>query len=293
MCRTSTIRLGGGAELAYASYGSADGVPLLHFHGHPGSRLEGRLAHAAAVKVGVRLICPDRPGMGRSTFDARRALLDWPETIVELADALSIDRFAVQGVSGGGPYALACAFRLPARLTACTVLGGLGPVHDFGVGGMMPINRMQFTLARWASPVLRPAFWAVLGRNARLHDDAEALDALAARMVRGDGAFVDREMAKAYVAETLEAFRQGSRGAAYDAKLYARPWGFRLEDIEAHVHLWHGEDDRHVPVGMARQVARAIPRCTAKFFAGEDHMAVILGRMDEALAIASERGRER
>ena len=123
--RPQSIQLRNGRRLAYALYGKPDGTPVFHFHGHPGSRLEGKLADRAARRLGVRLIVADRPGMGFSDYQPQRRLLDWPDTLVELADVLGIERFAVQGTSGGGPYALACAFRIPERLTACGVIAGL------------------------------------------------------------------------------------------------------------------------------------------------------------------------
>ena len=70
--------------------------------------------------------------------------------------------FAVQGASGGGPYALACACKNPDRLTARGVIAGLGPIYELGIGGMMPLNRLQFTVARKTPWLLQPLFWAVL-----------------------------------------------------------------------------------------------------------------------------------
>ncbi len=68
--------------------------------------IEARVLAAQARKTDIRLIGIDRPGMGRSQFQKRRCLLDWPDDVMELADYLGIERFAVLGVSGGGPYAL-------------------------------------------------------------------------------------------------------------------------------------------------------------------------------------------
>ncbi len=279
----SAIQLQGGGELAYACYGTSGGTPVFHFHGHPGSRLEGKLADRAARRLDVRLISVDRPGMGYSTFQPQRNLLDWAAMVVELADALRIDRFAVQGASGGGPYALACAFRIPERLTACGVIAGLGSVHELGVRDMMLLNRVQFTVARRAPLMLRPLFWAFVGRNRRYLNDPEAVRRLAARLSQSSEVFGGPDLAEAYMVSTLEAFRQGAKGPAYDARLYARPWGFRLADIELPVYLWHGEQDRHVPIGMARAVAQAIPHCRAKFFSKEDHLTVILRHLHEVL----------
>jgi pimeloyl-ACP methyl ester carboxylesterase len=99
-----TIRLPDGRHLGYAEYGDPDGIPLLYFHGTPGSRLQARLFDAPAREVGVRMVAPERPGYGLSDVHPQRTLLDWVQDMEVLADRLHLERFAVMGVSGGGPH---------------------------------------------------------------------------------------------------------------------------------------------------------------------------------------------
>src|ERR1700733_4828378 len=105
---TNTIPLNDGRLLEYASYGDAGGLPALFFHGFIGSHHQAAFAHEAARRHGLRLIAPNRPGVGRSTLKERRCLEECVPDVAQLADALGLDRFAVVGVSGGAPYALAC-----------------------------------------------------------------------------------------------------------------------------------------------------------------------------------------
>lgn len=143
------IRLADGRKLGYAEYGDPAGKPLMYFHGLPGSRLEAKLTEPTASRVKARVIGVDRPGYGLSDFKPQRALADWPNDVSELANALGLDRFAVLGVSGGGPYALACARKIPARLSAVGVVGGLGPVYQWwAVRDMRWVSRLGFSLAR-------------------------------------------------------------------------------------------------------------------------------------------------
>src|SRR5581483_781680 len=107
--------------------------PLFYFHGHPGSRLEGRFAHRIAAENGLRVIALDRPGYGHSDFQVGRALTDWPADVVEAADLLHVGRFRVVGASGGGPYALACARLLPERVIQAAVVSGVGPYRTPGI----------------------------------------------------------------------------------------------------------------------------------------------------------------
>ena len=104
----------------------------------------------------VRVISPDRPGFGMSTFQPYRRLIDWADDVAVLADAVGADQFLVAGFSGGGPHALAVAHGLPDRVRAVAVIGGAGPIDaPDSLTGMNPANRLIFTLARRAPVVLR------------------------------------------------------------------------------------------------------------------------------------------
>src|SRR5215472_17038905 len=114
----TAIHLRDGRRLAVMEIGKSQGFPIFHFHGNGSSRLEVLTVQAEAERACVRLISLDRPGIGGS--DERRGyrLLDWPDDVVEGADQLGIERFAVEGLSGGAPFALVCAYKIPHRLTA-------------------------------------------------------------------------------------------------------------------------------------------------------------------------------
>src|SRR5690606_31033153 len=140
-----TIALRDGRTLGYAEYGVADGKPVLVFHGSPGTRLQVRAAHRPARARGIRIIAPDRPGLGLSSRLPGRRIADWPDDVCELVDALGIDRFPVIGVSGGGPYAAACAWRLPGRVARAGIVSGVGP-PGHGPQLCSGLRRMERTL---------------------------------------------------------------------------------------------------------------------------------------------------
>ena len=118
------IKLKDGRALGYAEYGAPEGKPIFYFHGFPGSRLDWMLSDSdnSANELNARIIAVDRPGMGLSDFKRDRKILDWPDDVVELADILQIERFSVLGISGGGPYTFACAFKIPERLTRTAIV---------------------------------------------------------------------------------------------------------------------------------------------------------------------------
>ncbi len=98
------IKLRDGRALGYAEFGSPEGEPVFYFHGFPNSRVDWLISDPddAAGALNTRIIAPDRPGYGLSDYQRGRKLLDWPQDVLELANALQIDKFAVLGISGGG-----------------------------------------------------------------------------------------------------------------------------------------------------------------------------------------------
>jgi pimeloyl-ACP methyl ester carboxylesterase len=227
------------------------------------------------------MIALDRPGMGLSDYQPRRRLVDWPDDVLQVAAALGLDRFAVLGISGGGPYAAACAWKLPDRLTGAGIVSGLASLDVPGViAGMSRRNRLSLQLVGRLA-VLRRVLMAKMAASVRRRPDRV--------LERGVGAAVDKhyldrpDVRKILVESLSEAFRSGSRGPAWEMGLYARPWGFRPEDIRTPVHLSHGEQDANAPVTMGRYLATSIPGCRASFYSGEGHLHFV-DRLPEILA---------
>ena len=101
-----------------------------------------------------------------------------------------------------------------------------------------------------------------------------------------DRQLLDRpEIAALFIDGMREAFRNGVNGANQEAALYARPWGFNLQDITSKVHLWHGDQDLNVPVSVGRYVADAIPNCNAIFHNMEGHLTLPHNHIKEILNI--------
>jgi pimeloyl-ACP methyl ester carboxylesterase len=153
------IRLRDGRLLGCAEYGDPEGKPVFFFQGTPSSRLMHPDATLTSALAG-RLIMLDRPGFGLSDFQPNRHLLDWPDDVVEVADLLGLDRFAVVGISGGGPYAAACAYKIRERLTSVAMVSSMGPVDVPGATEGMPfIRRAGVLIGRRAAWLVRPLVW--------------------------------------------------------------------------------------------------------------------------------------
>jgi len=281
----NVLTLKDGRRLGYAEYGDPNGKPLFYFHGMPGSRLEGELTEEAARKLGIRVIATDRPGYGLSDFQPRRTFLDWPADVVALADALAIDRFAVAGFSGGGPYVAVCALKIPERLTAAGIIAGNRPFDQPDAkDGMSSTLRMLFGLAKRFPWLIRLPM--AVQSFATRHFVDRLMPAWVRSLPEPDQVAMKRpEIMAIFKRDTIEAFHSGSRGAAWETLMYARPWGFRLEEITMEVHLWQGEQDKNVPPSMGRYQAQAIPNCRAQFYPEDGHISLAVNRIEEISAV--------
>jgi pimeloyl-ACP methyl ester carboxylesterase len=271
-----TIRLADGRTLGYAEYGPADGPPVFLFHGLPGSRLA--IPELWPSEPGhVRVIAPDRPGMGTSTFQPGRRLTDWADDIRQLADALGLGRFGVAGFSGGGPHALAVAHGLPGRVIAAGCLAGAGRFDTRAARQVLsqanPANRVIFFVARRTPALLWPLF-AQHARGMTRHPakvvEAEIRDKHLPEADRQ--AMADPRLRAQLIESAPEPFRQGVRGLVAETRLLGRPWGFDPAAIGPPVHLWHGDRDTNVPLAMARQLASQIPGSSLTIYPGEGHL---------------------
>lgn len=244
-----------GRKLAFAEYGDADGIPVFSFHGTPGCHLYPQAEIDLVKKLGIRLVRPDRPGYGQSNFHTDRTLLDWADDVVAIADALEIPKFGIIGYSGGGPHAVACAYKIPDRLTKVALASGLGPVVALGESRQpMTKERREFKAEQIKTA---PDEW---------------LQFMVDNISGSDGELI-KAQGKWRIDFMLEAYRQGVDGTVHDETLIlTHAWGFDLADIQADVYLWQGEIDPVVPIGHGHYMAEHIPNCTAKFVPDVGHL---------------------
>jgi pimeloyl-ACP methyl ester carboxylesterase len=279
------VTLRDGRTLAFTEVGSPSGRPIIYCHGAPSSRVEGNLIvnGATASALGLRVIVPDRPGMGHSQSQPGRRIIDWSNDVVDLAAALDLETFAVLGSSGGAPYAAACGALIPERVRVVGVLGGVAPADAPGfLSSMSGPLRMMFRLGRSAPAVLRILFR--LNLRAVRRGGARASERMAAWAPEPDRILLQRaDVSGGFMACFEEACRQGPAGPAEDLSLIARPWGFELGAVKVPVLLWHGELDRNVPVAAGRYLTSAFPNCRATFYPEDAHLSVPLNHQEEIL----------
>ncbi|MCD4844305.1 MAG: alpha/beta hydrolase [Methanosarcinales archaeon] len=280
---TNTLLLPDGRQLGYAEYGDPDGKPVILLHGNPNSRLLYGLMPDCPFRPGLHLIAPDRPGYGLSDFYLPgHSIVDYPDDIVALANALGIDKFAVFGASGGGPPALACAWKIPEQLTAVGLWGSAGPFTPQSSEGIYPGLRVLYRLssrAPWIPRMQMGLMSFVIRHYLGLY-----LKLVFTEMNETDKAlYVRLGLRERLRPDRTEGMRQGGRASAYDINLTGR-WPIPLEQISMKVHLWQGEEDRAVG-GMGRYMACKMPKCEATFIPNTGHLWVFehMGEMLDTL----------
>jgi pimeloyl-ACP methyl ester carboxylesterase len=247
-------------RLAYAEYGDEQGMPVFLFHGLPGSRLFWGLLPGDPFSEGLRIIAPDRPGYGQSDPRPGRSLLDWANDVQALADALDIQDFAVVGVSGGGPGALACAWKMPERIQTAGVVASPAPTNAPGVfEGMSKTNRFFMNLA-WRVPWLSSLNIRLLGMVIK-RNPARYINSMKFKVHEVDQALLKRpEITQMLVRDFTEALGNGSQGMVDDMSAnHGHPWGFPLDQVRAKVHFWYGELDHSASPAMGRYLNHSVP----------------------------------
>ncbi len=281
----NVVTLPDGRALGYAEWGDPVGVPVLHFHGTPSSRLEAAIPgfDQVAERLGIRVLAIDRPGIGLSDPKPRRTLLDWPADVAEFADRLGFSRFSVYGVSGGGPYAAACGYRIAHRLRSVGLVSGIAPMQVSDAReGMSRESRTMFWLGRYFPWGLR----MMVRRQAR-HMTTLSITAMLEGLKRipepDRRALEEPGRVDAFVLSIKEAFRQGEDGVVDDLRLASRPWGFALDQVPMVVNLWFGGRDANVPPAAGRYLARAFARSEGRYYPDEGHVSLLTNRYEEIL----------
>ncbi|MDZ4288088.1 MAG: alpha/beta hydrolase [Prosthecobacter sp.] len=278
-----TLKLASGLTLGYAEHGAPEGIPLFYFHGWPSARVQGALLDETGKQLGLRIISPDRPGIGLSDYQPNRRLLDWPETLRELADHLGADKFHLVGWSGGGPYVLATALKMPGRLLSATVVCGAPPLSFLGHQSLFWPYRLMIRLRR--------VFPAVLG----------LMLTLGARLTRGNPSRAPLRWLMGMLGEAdrrvlsdpglfqivrggmVEALRRGPGMVIADADIYLAEWGFELSEVTYPVNFWHGKADRNIDWRYSEKIAAIMPHATTHWVDDEGHYSLPITHSDRIM----------
>ncbi len=263
------VELGDGRVVAYEVHGDPTGVPVVLFHGSPGSRL----FVPPIVPTGIRLVTFDRPGYGCSTTNPGRTVLDAASDVVALCDLLEIDRVALIGWSGGCPFAVATAFSLGAnRVSGLGIVSGPGPLDEVP-GAWDALGERR-----------RPA--AVVARNGEAHRATRGIARTMAPFVANPIAFLsdgrgpdrdllaDATLRPMLEAQIVESLCSGADGIAQDLIAMWMPFGFALRDVDVPTQIFHGALDRDNGADVATYAGQ-IPNASLTLWPDRAHFAIL------------------
>ena len=259
-------------QLCYAESGVRNGVPVFYFHGIPGSRLDQPASEDVLRHLNIRLITIDRPGYGKSEYVAGRKLLDWPETVEQLANALGIEQFYILGFSAPVAYAAACASRLSNRVKAMALVGAIAPLDKPGMMEVLPdATRGMYSQALASPSVLAQLLAQTIVNAEGVLNFFQQITSDPDRHIFSLPAFGEK-----FLVHVKEGLAQGMSGAATDMSIVAGPWGFELSEIVTPVRLWHGQADLLNPVSMSQYLNEELPNSELTILPDSGHFSWVL-----------------
>lgn len=283
--RVQDVRLADGRVLRVLDTRPADGHAVLVCHDTPASRRLHDVWVTAAADAGLRLISYDRPGYGGSSAQPGRTMADTASDVAAIADDLGLDRFAVWGLSAGGPHALACASMLADRVVAAAVLASYAPSNAPGLDFFAGMSEGGTRLLKLATAG-RDALQQVLSQAAEavsVGAPEQWIEQMSPMISPPDWAVFDTELVGAILADWRQGLTPGVDGWVDDYLALVTPWGVGLEGVRVPVSLWFGEQDWSMPAAHGRWLADAIPSAELRRFPDEGHFSLLFGRYREVI----------
>lgn len=269
-----TVAVGRGRRIGFAEFGSAQGRAVFWLHGTPGARRQIPIeARVFAERMNIRLIGIDRPGIGSSTPYRYENVLAFTDDLRTVADTLGVDRMAIVGLSGGGPYTLASTYAMPDRVVAAGVLGGVAPVvgPEAVDGGLMKLGAFVAPLLE-VGGVPAGIVASSLIRLARPFA-SPIIDLYGRVSPEGDRLLLARPEFKAmFLDDLLNGSRKQMAAPFADIVVFAQDWGFRVSEVTTPVRWWHGDTDHIVPFEHGLHMVDLLPDAQFHALPGESHL---------------------
>jgi pimeloyl-ACP methyl ester carboxylesterase len=270
--RDFKVDLPDGRTVEIGSFGDEDGIPMFAFHGSPTSNAYWAVIDEPARIRGVRVLAPNRPGIGGSDPHPLPLVASYADDVADLADRLDMGRFAIMGHSGGGPFALACGAILPDRVMAVATVAGVGPLDNPDVKGEMASGDQRILrLIDEGNEAAAGRMFKVMGAAARY------APRLTQYFMSRQALAQERELfgvfGPMFIRSIAEALEQGPEAGVNEYRVFSKKenWGFELGEISVPVHIWQGEEDRNTFPVHAHAMANLIPHAELHLLPGIGH----------------------
>ena len=241
------ILLPDGRRLAYRDYGDPRGRSFVSFHEGLGSSLLPAQTHARAAALGLRIICPERPGFGQSDPRSDYSFDGVAEDVVELCDRLGLEEMGVGAVASGAPSALQTAIRLGPRARFVFLCSGRPPrpMASSEPGNLHTLFRARLQ----ANPWIADAIFAII-RFRRSHALTRQMVRRTAAHSHGDWAYLDAhpEVVDYFWSYSGEAVVRTGKGPADDMRAFRQGGNLTPAALIAPVVVWHGAEDVLAPL---------------------------------------------
>ena len=272
------LQLSDGRILSYSECGDPKGVPILFFHGTPGSRLQANDFNQPAMMKGYRLFGIDRPGMGYSSANKNHSILGFTRDVEELVVHLGISQFSMIAHSGGAPFALAYTAFYPERVSHLAIVAGIAPVNLKEATESLSLGmRIIHIFVRYI-----PGFASILMYLTRMMHQKPSIfrNAINKLSEHDKKVFDNVQQFNSFLNTGNESFRQGLGGAAQEFKMVVSPWGFDLNLIRCSISIWYGQFDHQVPFAHAKIYEKLIPNAKLYYLENEGHLSVLYNNIN-------------
>ncbi len=275
-----------GRQLLVQEGGDPDGRAVLVQLGTPSSRVLYGLHLLDAAERGIRLIAYDRPGYGGSTPAPGRSVADCAQDARTVLDALEVDRFAIWGISGGGPHALACAALLADRAVAAATLASPAPFDADGLDWFADTGEENVEDDKLILSDPEAARAKLAQDRLEFFDDTEPDPAGSHPTLFSpvDAAVLTDELREYFARRNRTGLAPGIEGWWDDSVAMLKPWGFSPETIPVPVMVLHGRQDLMVPFGHGEWLARRVPRAEPYLTDDDGHLTLLQNRVPEVHA---------
>ena len=283
--KKSLIKLRRGNNIGYAIYGNKKNFPIFYFHGWPGSRFE--LKNIPLKEKKCFVIALERPGYGISDPISNFKIIDWPKIVLEVANKLKIKKFSIIGVSGGGPFALACANTIKnKRLKSVAIVCALAPSIAEGMNkgkiGML-LNYGKKPFISWL--LINFSRMSLLNRNLEKNFNRWKRKI---PLSKADSKLFTINRGIRLMENFKEAMKNGTTGVHRDANLYSKDWGFKLKNIKRKIFVWHGDKDLTVPIITNKYYKKKLKNKKIFIKSNEGHFSICYNFMNDIIQQVSE-----